>query len=33
MYLGNVVEVGPTAQIFNTPREQRTLEYVTGRFG
>jgi phosphate transport system ATP-binding protein len=33
MYLGNVVEVGPTSQIFNTPREQRTLEYVTGRFG
>jgi len=33
MYLGEVVEVGPTAQIFTNPREQRTREYVTGRFG
>lgn len=33
MYLGEVVEVGPTADIFTTPREQRTREYVTGRFG
>ncbi len=33
MYLGEVVEVGPTAAIFTNPREQRTREYVTGRFG
>ncbi len=33
MYLGEVIEVGPTAQIFTNPREQRTREYVTGRFG
>jgi phosphate transport system ATP-binding protein len=33
MYLGEVVEVGATAQIFTNPREQRTREYVTGRFG
>ncbi len=33
MYFGEVVEVGPTAQIFTNPREQRTREYVTGRFG
>ncbi len=33
MYLGEVVEVGPTADIFTNPREQRTREYVTGRFG
>ena len=33
MYLGEVVEVGPTAQIFTNPHEQRTREYVTGRFG
>lgn len=33
MYLGDVVEVGATAQIFTNPREQRTREYVTGRFG
>ncbi|MGI4877173.1 MAG: phosphate ABC transporter ATP-binding protein PstB [Janthinobacterium lividum] len=33
MYLGEVIEVGPTADIFTNPREQRTREYVTGRFG
>lgn len=33
MYLGEVVEVGPTAEIFTNPRVQRTREYVTGRFG
>ena len=33
MYLGEVIEVGATAQIFTNPREQRTREYVTGRFG
>jgi len=25
--------VGPTEQIFTTPREQRTEDYVTGKFG
>ncbi len=33
MYLGEVVEVGATAQIFTNPVQQRTREYVTGRFG
>jgi phosphate transport system ATP-binding protein len=33
MYLGEIVEFGPTDQIFSNPREQRTLDYVTGRFG
>ena len=33
MYLGEVVEAGATAQIFTNPREQRTRQYVTGRFG
>jgi phosphate transport system ATP-binding protein len=33
MYLGKVIEVGPTAQIFTNPREKQTREYVTGRFG
>lgn len=33
MYLGQVVESGATAQIFTNPREQKTREYVTGRFG
>ena len=32
-YLGELVEVGPTAQIFTTPLQKRTQEYITGRFG
>ena len=32
-YLGELVEVGPAAQIFTTPKERRTQEYITGRFG
>ena len=33
MYLGDVVEFGPTSRIFMTPRQKRTQDYVTGRFG
>jgi phosphate transport system ATP-binding protein len=33
MYLGELVEVGPTEQIFTAPRDRRTDDYVTGRFG
>jgi phosphate transport system ATP-binding protein len=33
MYLGELVEFGDTDQVFNTPREKRTLDYITGRFG
>jgi phosphate transport system ATP-binding protein len=32
-YMGQLVEVGRTHQIFTTPREDRTEAYVTGRFG
>jgi phosphate transport system ATP-binding protein len=32
-YLGELIEVGPTQQLFTTPREERTEAYVTGRFG
>ena len=32
-YMGELVEVGPTERIFTTPREQRTEDYVTGKFG
>jgi phosphate transport system ATP-binding protein len=32
-HLGRVVEVGETGQIFTDPREQRTRDYITGRFG
>ena len=30
---GAVVEEGPTERIFTSPREKRTEDYVTGRFG
>ncbi len=30
---GSLVEYGPTEQIFTSPRDKRTEEYVTGRFG
>jgi phosphate transport system ATP-binding protein len=33
MYLGELVEIGPTEQIFTAPRNRRTDDYVTGRFG
>jgi phosphate transport system ATP-binding protein len=33
MYLGELVESGPTEQIFTAPRDRRTDDYVTGRFG
>ena len=32
-YLGEMVEVGAAAQMFTSPRERRTQEYITGRFG
>jgi phosphate transport system ATP-binding protein len=32
-YLGELVEVGQAGQIFTAPRQRRTQEYVTGRFG
>ncbi len=32
-YMGELVEVGSTAHIFTNPREKRTEDYVTGKFG
>jgi phosphate transport system ATP-binding protein len=32
-YLGELVEVGSASQIFTAPRERKTQEYITGRFG
>jgi phosphate transport system ATP-binding protein len=32
-HLGSLVEEGPTEQIFTTPRDKRTQDYITGRFG
>lgn len=33
MYLGELVEIGPTQQIFTAPSNRKTDDYVTGRFG
>ena len=33
MLLGELVEFGPTQRIFTSPRDKRTEDYVTGRFG
>jgi phosphate transport system ATP-binding protein len=32
-YMGDLIEVGPTEKIFTNPTEQRTEDYVTGKFG
>jgi phosphate transport system ATP-binding protein len=31
--LGEVVEMGATAEIFSNPKDKRTEDYITGRFG
>jgi phosphate transport system ATP-binding protein len=33
MYLGSLVESGETQMMFTAPRDQRTQDYITGRFG
>lgn len=33
MYLGELVEYGKTRQLFTTPKDKRTEEYLTGKFG
>jgi phosphate transport system ATP-binding protein len=32
-YLGELVEVSSAAQMFTAPKERRTQDYITGRFG
>jgi phosphate transport system ATP-binding protein len=32
MYLGKIVEAGPTEEIFNNPKMQLTRDYITGSF-
>ena len=32
-HLGAMVEYGPTSDIFTNPREERTKDYITGRYG
>jgi phosphate transport system ATP-binding protein len=33
LYLGELVEVGPTQELFTKPSVERTEAYITGRFG
>ena len=32
-YLGGLIEHGPTDELFTSPRQERTENYITGRFG
>jgi phosphate transport system ATP-binding protein len=32
-HLGTLVEYGETDQIFTAPRQERTKDYITGRYG
>ena len=32
-YMGDLIEIGSTEQIFTNPKEERTEDYVTGKFG
>ena len=31
--LGELVEIGDTETLFSMPRDKRTEDYITGRFG
>ncbi len=33
MYLGELVEYGTAENVFGSPKEQRTRDYVSGAFG
>jgi phosphate transport system ATP-binding protein len=33
IYLGELIEFGPTAKLFTAPDDRRTEEYVSGKFG
>ncbi len=33
LYLGELVEFGPTEKLFTVPRDSRTEQYLTGKFG
>ncbi len=33
MYLGELIEFGPTEKLFTVPRNKKTEEYLTGKFG
>jgi phosphate transport system ATP-binding protein len=33
LYLGKLIEFGPTGKIFTAPKDKKTEEYLTGKFG
>ncbi len=33
LYLGDLIEFGPTGKLFTVPKDKRTEEYLTGKFG
>jgi len=33
MYLGELIEIGPTGEIFTRPKDSRTEDYITGKYG
>lgn len=33
LYMGELVEVGPAGEMFTRPRDKRTEDYITGKFG
>jgi phosphate transport system ATP-binding protein len=33
MFLGELVEIGPSSEIFTSPKNRKTDDYITGRFG
>jgi phosphate transport system ATP-binding protein len=33
MFMGELVEIGPSGEIFTSPKNRRTDDYITGRFG
>jgi phosphate transport system ATP-binding protein len=33
MYLGQLIEIGPSSKIFTSPSNRKTDDYITGRFG
>jgi phosphate transport system ATP-binding protein len=33
MFMGELVEIGPSSEIFTSPKNRKTDDYITGRFG
>jgi phosphate transport system ATP-binding protein len=33
MFMGELVEIGPSGEIFTSPKNRKTDDYITGRFG